>query len=524
MGRRQFLAGGLAIAAVAGCGEGQLPNTIFPPVPSVPPLDPPAAFVQPNVRSSVKGVLDIELSAQMGTNQLGSQTVRTRTFGGKLVGPTLRVKPGDTLRINLVNRLPPNADEHTVYPDPNTPHLFNGTNLHTHGLHVSPQGQSDNIFVDIAPGSSFQYEYKIPTNHLAGTFWYHPHRHGSSSMQLFGGMTGALIVEGELDNLPQVKQARDLVYMIGELNIEAATGMVPDFIPNIPPLGTYPLNQRFFMVNGQEQPTLQVQPGEVVRLRLVNGTVRATVPFAIDGHDLHVLSLDGITLGAVRVAGSQVLAPGNRSDVLIRAGAPGKYSIRKLENTATAGTGGGGVPDPEVVLGFLEVKGSPLVMDLPTTLASPLHNIPASQLTGFRTITFSQPGGPTVNLGPPGPVGSVTSNYSAFAVDGKRFDHTRIDHNVQLNAVEEWTLENTSAASHPFHIHVNPFLVMSVNGIPLPEPEWRDTINIPQATKAGGPGQVVIRHRFEDFVGLYVLHCHILLHEDLGMMQTVNVY
>ena len=383
--------------------------------------------------------------------------------------------------------------------------------------------------MDIPPGGNFQYEYKIPANHVAGTFWYHPHRHGSSSMQLFGGMTGALIIEGELDNLPQLQRARDLVYLIGEVNIIAATGMVPDYIPNVPPMGTYPIPQRAFMVNGQNQPTLVAQPGEVIRLRLINGTVRATVPFAIDGHQLNVVALDGITLGGLRTTSTEILAPSNRADVLIRAGAPGIYTIRKLDSNAVVGAAAGGGPDPEVILGYLEVTGPPVQMDMPSILTPPLRNIPSSEVTFERTVTFSQPGGPTMNLGPPGPVGSVTSNYAGFEVNGKRFDPNRIDHNVPLNAVEQWTLENTSAGSHPFHIHVNPFLVVAVNGIPLPEPEWRDTINVPRGTPASPgvaarPGTVTIRHRFEDFVGLYVLHCHILLHEDVGMMQTVNVF
>jgi FtsP/CotA-like multicopper oxidase with cupredoxin domain len=103
-------------------------------------------------------------------------------------------------------------------------------------------------------------------------------------------------------------------------------------------------------------------------------------------------------------------------------------------------------------------------------------------------------------------------------VDHRLFDHNRIDHRIRLGAVEEWTIVNLDEADHPFHIHTNPFLVTRIDGVTLAEPVWRDTVNV------RGHGSVSLRSRFEDFTGRFVLHCHILNHEEIGMMQLIEVY
>jgi FtsP/CotA-like multicopper oxidase with cupredoxin domain len=128
---------------------------------------------------------------------------------GKLLGPTIVARPGDTLRVHLSNNLPeedPSCQEHPE--NINIPHCFNSTNLHTHGLWVSPAGNSDNVFLSFSPGTSFQHEYSIPSDHPAGTFWYHPHLHGSTALQVTSGMSGALILRG--DRMPTPQESGDL--------------------------------------------------------------------------------------------------------------------------------------------------------------------------------------------------------------------------------------------------------------------------------------------------------------------------
>jgi len=535
MTRRELLALGFgaALSALAGCGTNSTDTSeasVFGPSasplpspgaspgasPSPSPVVPGADLTQPRVLTSQGGTLDATLRVMFGTNDVGGQRLTSRTYEGVLCGPTLRVKPGETLKFTVDNQLPENEDENTDYPDMNTPHHFNSTNNHTHGLHVSPSGNSDNIFVDVKPGEKFQYQYDLPANHPAGTMWYHPHRHGSSSVQLVGGMSGMLIIEGDIDQVPEIAAARDIVFMINDIYIDPETGMTPDFLPDKinPVADEFLLEERTITVNGQVNPTLRVQPGEVVRLRILNACLQTFTPLKVDGHDLHVCSMDGITLPrARRTSDDLLLGPANRADVLLVGGAPGTYAIRKTgPNSVTL------ADDPDVQIATLVVEGAQKTMSLPTTLPAPLKTIEASEITGRRTLVF------TISLdGPPGPPRQPVPRYLNFSIDGKRFDKDRIDHTVNLGAVEEWTLINASPSGHPFHIHINPFQVISVNGKALAEPEWRDTIMIPPFLPETGPGTVVIRHRFEDFKGLFVLHCHILVHEDLGMMQTVNV-
>ena len=506
--RRELLVAGATLAAYAaasmvqGCGGSGDFNSLSSaaagngsPVP-----DPSYGFVQPLVLrpDSKTRLLDTTFVHAYATNQVGNQTVNLRSYNGQLTGPTLRLKPGDTLRILIDNQLPPDVDP---VPPANIsiPHQFNTTNLHTHGLHVSPQGNSDNVFVEIHPGDKFQYEYKIPANHAPGTYWYHPHKHGSSSMQLFSGMAGALIIEGGLDQVPEIAAARDIVYMMTELSVQP-DGTVPPWTSDYPFSADY---QRL-LINGQLRPALTALSGEVIRLRVINASVQTTLPIQFAGHKLYVVALDGNSLPSMREVDSLEIPPAGRADVLLKCGAPGTYQVTKLAATSL-------FPDPAAALGTLVVLNQSVQMNLPSQLPPPPYpNITTAELTSTTITTLTFEFNSTLEPPPPGNFGNLT-------IDQRHFDPTRIDHTVPLNSVLEWNLVNNSDGGHPFHIHVNDFMVVSVNNVPLPEPEWHDTFTIPAF------GSVQIRHRFTDFTGLFVLHCHILTHEDPGMMQTVNV-
>jgi FtsP/CotA-like multicopper oxidase with cupredoxin domain len=173
-------------------------------------------LVLPEVRASSNRLLDTSLTVDYAFNRIWNVkqqkaiTVHLRSYGGALVGPTLRVRPGDTLRVRMVNQLPPNKPHDG---DINEPHGFNTTNLHTHGLHVSPSGNGDNILVMIEPKQQFQNEIYIPEDHPPGTFWYHAHVHGSTAIQVSSGMAGVLIVEGGLDDVPEIKSAKEQVFL-----------------------------------------------------------------------------------------------------------------------------------------------------------------------------------------------------------------------------------------------------------------------------------------------------------------------
>jgi FtsP/CotA-like multicopper oxidase with cupredoxin domain len=198
------LAGGVVAAAVMGSMLGRRAADAAegtghhaPPPKGVPraPWDKDAVLIEPEVRAAENGVLRTTLRVDYAYHDIGGYRLSLRTYEGGIPGPTLRARPGDLLRIRLINDLPPNRDPTPV--DMTLPHQFNTTNFHFHGGHVSPAGISDNVFRQMEPGQGYDIEIAIPEDHTSGTYWYHPHKHGSADIQLTGGMFGALIVEGD---------------------------------------------------------------------------------------------------------------------------------------------------------------------------------------------------------------------------------------------------------------------------------------------------------------------------------------
>ncbi len=477
-------------------------------------------------------MLDTQLSARFAQNVVdGLGTIVTRTYEGTIPGPTLRVRPGDTLRLTHFNDLPPNPDQadwghahNTSHDhgshDHNTPHHFNTFNLHTHGLHVSPEGIADNVMREFTPfdpmnglvTSRYVSEIQIPDNHEAGTFWYHPHYHGATTMQLVSGMSGALIVEGPIDEVPEIAQARDVVININELKLR--DGQVPDLRKENDLLSV----PSTFLVNGAVRPTLRIRSGEVQRWRLINAGSSTVQRVELQGHRLHQIARDGITFDEIVEQDIVALPMGGRADVLVQGGKPGRYEVKAGAET----------------LMILHVGEPSRRMKLPATLpgAPSLPFIKRSELTptgpngdGRRTLIFQTEdhaghGAFTTAfriLGDGATPASVSETDPMDPTYG-RFDPGYVNQTLKLGAVEEWTLRNPSLteSNHSFHLHTNPFLVVSLDGTPLSTPVWHDTIGIGQS------GEVVIRLRFKRFTGRAVLHCHNLQHEDEGMMQLVE--
>ena len=454
----------------------------------------PEDLREPEIRSSVDGELTTELRVGYAYHDIGGYRLHLRAYEGSMPGPTLVVQPGDTLRIRLHNDLPPNSDPTPV--DGDLPHHFNSTNLHTHGLHVSPSGVADNVFRDMEPGATSEAEIVIPEDHPRGTFWYHPHRHGSADVQISSGMAGALIVGGDFADVPEIAAATQRVLILNEVlfdylgRIEVYDTVWPEAVP------------RFLSVNGQREPIIRLRPGEVQHWRIVHAGHEDNLRLALEGHELHAIAYDGIQLAGIEGHDSFEMAPGQRADVLVQAATPGSYLLRAIANDQ-------GYASPEGPLARVVVEGEPMPMALPVSLSlPPLKTIGDDEITGRRTLTFSsrQPENP------------AAANYQEFAflVDGRRFDHGRVDQRIALGSVEEWTVVNDDPSDHVFHIHTNPFEVTHVGEEQLAAPVWRDTVIVP------GDGSITFRSRFLDFAGQTVLHCHMMNHEELGMMQVVE--
>lgn len=460
-------------------------------------------FQNPEVIYSKDGYLETTLDVRFGRHNIGGCPTKLRNYNGRLVGPTLRVKPGDTLLVRLTNSLPPETEPPPE--DHNIPHGFNITNLHTHGLHVSPAGNSDNVMLTIKPGQKFDYEIKVPRDHPPGTFWYHAHVHGSTAIQVSSGMHGAIIIEGGLDKVPQIHAAKEKIWMLQQISYDQQ-GRVENFKESFSPT-SWEDHKRQPTVNGQMVPIIRMQPGEVQRWRLVHAGIRESIYFQVKEHEVHELAVDGLALGKVDTWDIIELQPGYRSDILVKAAQKeGEYWI--VDAQIHAAQSMFNRPETEKILGKLIVSGTPKPMPLPKSEAlanlRPHQDIRDDEITGNQEVRFSI---------------EVKDGKALFMVNERPFsaDHVR---KLKLGKVEEWlvSVPKTSVApNHPFHIHVNPFQHTRTGPDGNPEIVWRDTLMIRQ----GFPER--LRTRYERYVGMFVLHCHILDHEDQGMMELVEV-
>jgi FtsP/CotA-like multicopper oxidase with cupredoxin domain len=238
----------------------------------------------------------------------------------------------------------------------------------------------------------------------------------------------------------------------------------------------------------------------------------------LEGHMLNTIARDGIPLARMGLnvprkpdqptdyPNAMLMAPGQRLDVLVQAGEPGTYMFRAVPYDQ-------GYPSPTGPIARVVVAGDPLPMSFPAKLPAPLEKlIGDEEITGTRVIKFGE-----IRLDGP----TEFWRTFRFTVDGKTFDPNRVDQRVRLGAVEEWTIINDQPQDpddHVFHIHTNDMLLTKINGEALEEPIWLDTAILPRN------GSITFRSRFLDFTGKFMLHCHMMNHEDLGMMQVVEVY
>jgi FtsP/CotA-like multicopper oxidase with cupredoxin domain len=468
-----------------------------------------ADLVDPEDRRSVDGVLETDLHSQYTWKDVGGYQLFMRSYEGTIPGPTLRLQPGDALKIRFHNQLPPSRDEDPR--DEDLPNHLNSTNFHFHGAHVSPEGISDNVFRVFEPGQSYDIEIDLPADHPSGTYWYHPHNHGSADIQIASGMAGAVIIEGDFAEVPEIAAATERVLLMTQVVFDEYR-MVEGF-ETVFPEGA----SRYFTVNGQREPIIRLRPGEIQRWRILHAGYQDDILMSLDGHTLLPIARDGIRLPEIgRTANVNqpagvgeappeaiLFAPGQRVDVLVKAGAPGEYLLQALPYFQ-------GYDAPTGPIARVIVEGEPLEMALPTKLPpAQFADIADEELTGEREILFSRHA-PEVDA-------AGHWREFAFMVDDQLFDMNVVGQTIDLNAVEEWTVTSSDEHNdHVFHIHVNPLQLVKVNGEPV-EPIWLDTVIVPHG------GSVTFRTRFLDFTGKYVLHCHMMNHEELGMMQVFEV-
>lgn len=494
------------------------------PAPGASSSDGPDLPRPPELHSSA-GRLDVTLTAGASQVNVAGKTFVSNVFNGLYIPPVLVVKRGDEVRLRFVNEIAA-ADVQIHQPQP--------SNLHTHGMAISPLQPADNAYIGVPSGAqpaessahghqqeghahqyetpisfadgggfqppnAYEYRWSVPKDHARGPHWYHPHAHGLVEGQVLSGLSGMLIVDGFLDaHYPELVGLEQRYLVLKDIELPGAKEGAP-------------LTKT---LNGTLGGVIRMRPGEVQVWTLGNVGANAFFDLAIDGHPFVALAHDANTLRQPQPVGSAFLPPGARITLAVTGGAPGVYAIR----SKAVDTGPAGDPNPEVVLATLVIAGakvsSQAVSDRLVQPAARIDDAPPTAeaveklaVTRKRTVTFSE-----------------TADGKTFFIDKREFDANRDDVTVTVGDVEEWTVLNTTAERHVFHIHQLDFLVESINDSDPDAQGLRDTIDLPYA-RNGQPGQVVIKLPFTNpaIVGRFPFHCHILEHEDNGMMANLRV-
>jgi bilirubin oxidase len=408
------------------------------------------------------------------------------TYNSMVPGPLIDVFEGDTVRIRLDNRL---SQETTV---------------HWHGLPVPP-AQDGNPMDPIAPGATRTYEFTLPVG-SAGTYWYHPHPHELTAEQVFRGMAGLFIVRSRTDPVPTAFEEKLLV--VSDLRL-AADGSIPS---NTAMDWQNGREGNYVLVNGQNQPVLTINPGQSQRWRILNATNARYLRLALTGHTMTLIGTDGGLLRSpVPGLDEILLAPAERVEVIVTASMSSRASAVLQALPYDRGSMGmmGSVSSTIPLLTLNYTSAVTTAVALPGAL-NPIADLGVPTRT--KRLVFSS----GMGMG----MGGMGGGMMSFLIDGKSFDPARIDLTSRANEVEQWTIENRSSMDHPFHLHGTQFQVVSrtYGGVATAEPylAWRDTVNVPAF-------ETVIFKVVQRQPGKRMYHCHILEHEDRGMMGVLEV-
>lgn len=440
------------------------------------------------------GLVKVSLRAEEEMVQVAGQPARLWTYNGSFPGPTLRLREGERVEIDFHNG------------------LSDATNLHLHGLHVPPS--VDDAFLEVPPGERATYTFDIPYG-SAGTYWYHPHLHGRVGPQLFAGLAGTIIVEGPTDELFAEAEEQLLVLK----DVALTSGRVA---PHTHDDWMNGKEGDLVLVNGALRPTLRPEKG-LLRLRLLNASNARYYRLALEDHPLYLVATDGGLIEKPVELPELLLAPGERAEVLVRLERAGTFALHNLpyergvmtvaDMEAAGGHGGHGghgahdmsgragmdhEAEPEVLL-TLSAPPNLRAAALPGTLGSvPVLREENAQAT--RRIAFSE-----------------DHMAARFFVNDRAFDHRRVDVTARQGDLEVWEVVNEGDMDHPFHLHVYPFQVLSRDGVAEPYRAWKDVVNL----RAGETVRLAVP--LSNFSGKTVFHCHIVEHEDRGMMGVLEV-
>jgi FtsP/CotA-like multicopper oxidase with cupredoxin domain len=479
---------------------------------------------------SQNGVLNAGFNMGYSVDTLGYTHYCYKYEAGSTVveAPTLRLNPGDQLVLGVKDTIPVPGAMSMSGMDMSSPGTQCGdggtatlqsTNVHFHGLNVPPICHQDDVLTTIIqPGApAFQYSIQIPTTEPPGLYWYHPHVHGFTEFQVNGGAAGALVVEGMEKYRPEVTGLPERVFVIRQQYL----------VPWVP--GPYELTINYQTAPGIGAPgipIIQTTAGQPEFWRVANASLQDFMPLQVTiggvAQPLQLIALDGYPLAAQRTETTILIPPAGRAEFIV----PGfSASTAPQLGTLSYNTGPTGNLDLLQLLADIQVmsRGSAKRAVAKSTPAASMSNLKFAGLkdvtpTTQRNLYFSEEFG-----GTNGPI------QFYITVDGQKqqvFSPTEKPAiTTHVGAVEDWTIENRALETHAFHIHQIHFMMLEVDGKPVANQDLRDTIEIPYWSGTGPYHSVKVRMDFRDptIAGTFVFNCHILLHEDLGMMHKIQV-
>ncbi len=523
-----------------------------------------SAVATPEDLRSTNGVLEVRLTYRSSVDP-GGQTRYCYVDEHGNQAPTLRVHPGDEVRLELKNEASPSASSKAMAahgaakPEDCTSSSMTGTstNLHFHGLMIPPTCHQDDVLTTTVDAGDppFEYKFQIPANQPPGLYWYHPHVHGLTKEQVLGGASGALIVEGIESVVPEVAGLPERVFIIRDQNLINPNAVPAGGPASIPPVildrdgdavntgtGTgkpaKDLSLNFVPVPYPDYPpaVIPMKPGERQLWRVLNACaityLNLQVVFNGVVQPVGVVGLDGVPLAENGLGGSGVLSlthlgvpPGGRVEFIMngpKLGAKAELVTRSV-NTGPIGENDPARPLAKIVA-LTDASDSASVLSAhPPPLKTPSEKwLGKVEPVRTRRMYFSEK-----PKDPKDPAGPADFYMTLEGEQPKLFDPSSSTPNIVVHQgdVEDWIIENRSQEVHAFHIHQVHFLLLAWYGLAINEPYLRDTVNVPFWDGKSKYPTVKIRMDFRDpnIVGTFVYHCHVLEHEDGGMMGLIRV-
>src|SRR5690349_477541 len=420
----------------------------------------------------------VEVNLTAAVTKLSLQpgvTSEVFAYNGHVPGPTLDVREGDLVIIHFKNNLP------------------EATTVHWHGIHL-PFESDGSPFHPIQPGESHDYVFTVRSG-SAGTYWYHPHPDRRTGFAIGKGLFGAIVVHAANDPLPAMNEK--LLILSDNRFLNDGTIDFPD--PASHHGGIDEENGRegpVLFVNGQVMPTISIRSGEIQRWRVINSSAGRIFRIALAGQTMLQVGTDGGLFEKPVEVRELILATGERAELLVKGGAPGTRVL--LQNLPYDRYSPHTRPtDWSVTRDLLTVETSNEPPIMSASVPASLHKViplDTTKVTAVRTIVFGQ-----------------------GIINGHTMDMTRVDVSTRVGATEIWQIVNIVGMDHPFHLHGFQFQVLDRDGVKEPYLAWKDMLNIPRHSTA----RIIVR--YDDYPGKWMFHCHILDHEDHGMMGVLEV-